>query len=65
MGQKSGPVKEPVAQLVQGDPPRHPASVFGGGEELHRLGRPARGGPHSRAVPPREDRPEPLLPLVE
>src|SRR5260370_26913299 len=49
----------------QRDPGRHPAAVFGGGEEPHCPVRSARGGQHRRAVPPRGDRPEPVLPLVE
>src|SRR5438045_695174 len=49
----------------EGDPPRYPATVFGGGEDPHRPVRSSRRGQHRRAVPPRGHRAEPLLPLVE
>src|SRR5215475_1010185 len=65
MGQKSGSVKETGKAGRKGDPPRHPAPVFGGGEDPHCSDRSARRGQHRRAVPARRDRREPVLPLVE
>src|SRR5262245_8764937 len=47
------------------DPSRDAATLLGGRQDPHCTGRPARRGQHRRALPPRGDRPEPLLPLVE
>src|SRR5262249_45991904 len=49
----------------EGDPPRHPAAVFGRGKDPDRADWSARRGQHRRAVPARGDCAEPLLPLVE
>src|SRR3954451_2832834 len=49
----------------QSDPSRNAPSVFGRGEDPHCAVRLAWRGQHRRAVPPRRDRAEPVLPLVE
>ena len=65
MRQKSGPVKAPAEQGREGHPSGDAAALLGRGQDPHRAGGPARRGQHRRAVPPRGDRPEPVLPLVE
>src|SRR5258706_226736 len=47
------------------DPSRDAATLLSGRQDPHCTGRPARRGQYRRAMPPRGDRPEPLLPLVE
>src|SRR5205807_2117586 len=64
MGQKSGPVKEPAEQVVK-EVRRATRRQFSAEEKIRSPERSARRGQHRRAVPPRGDRPEPLLPLVE
>src|SRR5207302_7932519 len=63
-GQKSGPVKEPAEQVVK-EIRRTTRRQFSAEEKIRSPERSARRGQHRRAVPPRGDRPEPLLPLVE
>jgi hypothetical protein len=64
MRQKSG-TQGAGREGRQGHPPQDPQAAFGRGEDPHRAGGPARRGQHRRAVPPRGDRPEPVLQLVE
>src|SRR5437660_11979665 len=64
MGQKSGPVKEPAEQVVK-EIRRATRRQFSAEEKIRSPERSARRGQHRRAMPPRGDRPEPLLPLVE
>src|SRR5215467_6447082 len=65
MGQKSGPVKEPAEQVVR-EIRRATRRQFSAEEkDPHRPFGSARRGQHRRTVPPRGDRPEPLLSLVE
>ena len=64
MRQKSVPEKEPATQVVKKSS-RDAAALLGGRQDPHCTGRLARRGQYRRALPPRGDRPEPLLPLVE
>ena len=64
MGQKSGPVKEPAEQIVK-EIRLATRRQFSAEEKIRRPFGSARRGQYRRAVPPRGDRPEPLLSLVE
>jgi len=65
LGQKSGPAKEPAEQSHQGDPP-FTRRQFSAEEKIRIvLFGSARRGQYRRAVPPRGDRPEPLISLVK
>jgi hypothetical protein len=65
MRQKSVPGKEPATQVVK-NIRRATRRHFSAEDKIpHCTGRPARRGQYRRALPPRGDRPEPLLSLVE
>jgi putative transposase len=63
MGQKSGPVKKLSEQVVR-EIRRATRRQFSAEEKI-RIVLSARRGQYRRTVPPRGDRPEPLLPLVK
>jgi hypothetical protein len=63
MRQKSVPVKEPVAQVVK-NIRRATRLHFSAEDKIRIVLEGPRRGQYRRALPPRGDRPEPLLPLV-
>src|SRR2546430_4663727 len=65
MRQKSVPEKEPATEVVKNIRRATRRHFLSGRQDPHCTGRPARRGQYRRALPPRGDRPEPLLPLVE
>jgi hypothetical protein len=65
MRQKSLPEKEPGDTSREEHPSRDAATLLGGRQDPRCTGRAARRAQYRRALPPRGDRPEPVLPLVE
>jgi len=64
MGQQSGPVKEPAEQVIKAIR-RATRQQFSAEEKMRIVLSGLRGEDSIAAAPPRRDRPEPLLPLVE
>jgi transposase len=64
MRQKSGPEKQPAEDAIR-DIRRATRRHFSAEEKIHRPGRAARRGEHSRALPPRGHRLIDVLWLVE
>jgi len=64
MGQKSGPAKEPAEHVIR-QIRRSTRRQFSAEEKIRIVLSGLRGEQYRRAVPPRGDRPEPLLSLVK